>query len=417
VTLALLQQLSTLAATANQTWSQIGQKSNGVVNPSPFNFLSLKGDFDADIADVQSLMSGSVSQISLGQYEGQNIYLDLNGLALLDRFYFAYFVGSGAVSYTAATLDPKPRADDTLTEIQNSLASYFSNELPSTIRANSAKLRTIGSIGIAVGALVLSGPAATAAIGIGAVLWGATVLVPAAFTVVSETAGAAITGNPPSLSDFQNTAGIFKDGYWDAFLDFVKGKIANWIGEPEGDRAAAIVTITTGIDSLMNPGDPTTPAGEAANDLQLFNQASSSPLDGNWTGTYNRTPAGGCPSFSGSMTASLSTDSSNGLGGTFTIGGVPDYQGVSGPCDNPVYRTGEGNVLGQVTGLDANGNLTFLGSLQGSLDGSLTSLNFQFSATLVNGAIQGVFTTGRGDFTLASVGSGSNPTAALGRPK
>ena len=398
LTLNLLQQLSTLAATANQTWAQIAQKSNGVVNASPLNFLSLKGDIDADAADIQSLIAGNMSQISLGQVNGRNVYIDLNGLALLDRFYYAYFVGSGS----SATV-PNLRAyflatagQDPLTNFQNSLHDLFSNELPATIRANASKLRTIGSIGIAVGALVLSGPAATVAIGGGAILWGVSVLVSASTTVVSETAGAAVTGNPPSISDFKNTIGIFIDGYWDALVGALKDKIAG-LGGAAGERANAIVDIGSGVIDLMNPNDPTTPAGQVANDTRLFN--AGLPLTGAWTGTYNRTPSSGCPPYSGLLSMTTTEASDGTYSGTISMTNINTYDASCRVIEVGNITNGYG-ISGRITGLDAKGDPTFKGTMQASFDNSLTDITFTFTATLADGSINGVFDNNGGTFDV-----------------
>ncbi len=57
-------------------------------------WAALQSSLSAAQADVQSLVSGTVTQVSLGQIGGQSVYLDINSLALIDQVFFAYYLGS-----------------------------------------------------------------------------------------------------------------------------------------------------------------------------------------------------------------------------------------------------------------------------------------------------------------------------------
>ena len=430
ITLDVLTQLSQFATTANQTWSSIAQQSGGIVNSGQLDLSALASGLSAAQADVQALVSGNVSQINLGDINGTNVYLDINSLALMDQIFWSYYLGSTSPATTVqsalrtrliiqsalkrrlAHIHSNQDGEDPLNEFHDWFSGLITATLPATISSNVLQLRGAASAAIGL-AVLIAAPAEVvlaSAAAVGGMVWLATTWATAATTAALEGAGNDILNEQPAdVSDFQNTMGIIGNGYFDAALDQVLDLVAETGGEA-GQTANAIVKVVKNINDAINPEneDGVTEETTTAADENLFNAGSSSPLNGNWTGSYSRTPASGCPSYSGSLTASIATDSSGDVGGVFTVSGVPDYQGVSGPCDDPVYRTGEGNISGMTTGSNSDGQLTFQGAFSGSLDDSLTSFDWQFTAVLVNGSIQGTFTTGSGNFNLSTAGPGSN---------
>lgn len=392
ITLDVFTQLAQLAASANQSWSTISQKSGGAVNSSMLGLQTLQSNFASIQSQIQNLMSGSVSQADLGQIGGRQIYLDNSSLALMDQLFYAYYEGSSAgvvqvqPRLGARALRPLQEAD--LQAIHDWFAGVLHNtanglRVVATVAETAAAL--IG-VGVVAGAIAVSAPVIVAAAGLTAIG-----LAAAAEAVALETAANQILQNPPDVQDFQNTMG----GLGSYSLPQIVNSMGVTGGQADDNIAAEVPTIAAAVD----PGNLNGLTAEtvAAANAGLFNTAL--PLTGTWMGTYTRTPSSGCPSYSGLMSMSATQYSDGTFGGSATMTNVNTYDSNCKVTD--VGNVTDGGLLGgSVTGFDATGHATFKGSLDWCLDQDLTCGTFTFTGTLVNGSVNGVFDKGGGTFTL-----------------
>ncbi|MGA7239244.1 MAG: Ig-like domain-containing protein, partial [Bryobacteraceae bacterium] len=410
ITLTVLKILSQAAFTANQTWNTIQQKSLGLVQAARLNIPALQGDISTMQAQVQAFVSGQVSQVCMGQINGQNICLTADSLAVVDQLYYAFYLGSnsppGQIAVSSIVPLPgvaaafSPRDIDIVGSFQSWYSGLVTSTLPQTIRDNAKKLRTITAIMTSLGtlaAIAVGGPV-EAPILLGAAVYMAINLGSASTAAALEGAGSEILNIDES--DFKQTIGILIDGVKD-LLEGIATKVVFTVSGL-GEAAENAYEVVKGISEVLNPEDPSSVESETESALaqNLFNTAANLPLTGNWMGTYNRTPSSGCPAYSGLMSMSTTQYSDGTYSGTFTMTEVKIY-------DSNCKVTETGNITngglvdaGKVTGFDPNGNLTFTGSLDWSLDNSLTYGSFTFTGTLRNGSIQGVFDKGGGTFSL-----------------
>jgi hypothetical protein len=298
---------------------------------------------------------------------------------------------------------PHQSGDDPLTEFHNWLSGELTSTLPQSIANNAIQLR--GAASAAIGLVVLvAAPAEVAVVtaaAVGGFVWMAATWSSAATAAALEGAGSDILNQqPPDVPDFSNTMSILGNGYFEAALNSLLDVIAETGGQA-GQTANTIVKTATNIVSAMDPGnqdgvtdETTTAAGE-----NLFNVGSSTPLTGTWMGTYTRMPPSGCPSYSGLLSISTAEYSDGSYDGTVMMTNVTIYDSNCNVTEVGNVTDG-GLIAGNTTVPDASGDLTFNGSIQWSLDNSLTSGDFTFTATLTNGSINGVFDNNGGTFDV-----------------
>jgi uncharacterized protein (TIGR03437 family) len=277
ITLNALTQLSQASGTANQLWYSMAKMSSNV-NAIGFNLQALQSNLATAQGVIQALTSGTVSQVTIGQIGGQNVYLDMSSLTVLDRLLFAYVVGSGNQSSTfaeARTFRAQDSGDDpsdALDQFVGGFSGMLTTELPQSIRNIASNNRSL--ISILTGLFVLANAPAEGAVAAaavtGAVAWSATTFVSASICATLEGAGAEIADSrPPDVSDFTNTMGILYDG----LKDITTGGLVDAFTDASGELGQAvngIFQVVSGVTALIDPTAPASVASEAVNGAPLF---------------------------------------------------------------------------------------------------------------------------------------------------
>lgn len=417
ITLDVLTQLSQLAGTANQAWSTIASDSSGTVNTAQLNLAALQSSLSSAQAQVQSLVSGTVTQLSIGQAGGKSVYLDINGLALMDQVFYAYYLGStlspanlqtaslrqlkaSTASRRLIKVHPNQVIDDPLTDFHDWFAGTITATLPQYIANNAGRLRGAASAAIGI-AVLLAAPAEVAvasAAAVGGFVWLAATWASAATTTVLEGAGGEILDTqPPDTQDLPVTMGIISDGYIEMLTSSADDNIAEQLGAPASTLNTIWETIG-GIEQAVDPNNPSSVTSQVLSAIisGLFNQGS--PFNGTWSGTFTRTPST-CPSYSGALQNATITVSDGTVSGSVVIADVPIYDSNCNVIE--VENDGSvGSIDGMTTGTDSNGHATISGSMYDVYNDLDWTGTWQFTATLVNGVINGVFANGGGTFTL-----------------
>ena len=402
ITLYVITQLAQLAATANQTWSTIGTESGGAVNVSQLNLPGLQSDLSAAQAQIQALVSGTTSQINLGLFGGNTVTLDMNGLALLDQLFYAYYLGSieapsqanSALRRAVLLAGQRPRqAGDVPTDFQNFFTNSLTSTNPQSVLYNVRHARNWSFvIGAVMTVAVLGGATVSAPVVVAAVVVGTVFTVSQAELIALQNGGSYILQNPPDTVDFQNVMGAVGDVQPPQLTD------------PTGDGGGQVEDdVTNDADNIEPAIDPNNPNGVTAQTVtaateNLFN--AGYPFTGSWTGSYSITPTH-CPSFSGELQNVTLTQSSDGsINGYLVITNYPIYDSSCNVTE--IENDGSvGGIGGKATGTDSNGDATF----QGNMYDVYNDLNFtgywNFTATLSRGVITGTFNQGlNGSFTL-----------------
>jgi uncharacterized protein (TIGR03437 family) len=276
ITLNAVTQLSLASGTANQVWSSMALVSPNV-NASGFTLQMLQSNLATAQGAIQALASGAVSQVSIGQIGAQNVYLDVNSLAVLDRLLFAYVVGSGNQSSTSAEAR-KFRAHDSgedpsaFDQFVDGFSGMLTTELPQSIRNIASNNRSL--ISILTGLFVLANAPAEGAVAAaavtGAIAWSATTFVSASICATIEGTGAEIADSrPPDVPDFTNTIGILYDGLKDVTTSTFVDTLTEASGEL-GQAVNGIFQVVSGITALINPTAPASVASQAVNAAPLF---------------------------------------------------------------------------------------------------------------------------------------------------
>jgi uncharacterized protein (TIGR03437 family) len=395
--LAALNQLSMGAGSAAQTWNAIAAASGNAVNVSGLNLPGLQSALSLAQTEIQSIVAGSASQVTLGQVGGQSVYLDVNSLALLDRLLLAYISGAaGSLSGSQQSLlGLKPRGtvvDDT-TQVVTGLQSLLNSTLPAGIRSNAKLIRGVFSVATGL-AVLATAPADVALVGgatAGAIVWFATTWVSAAIASTMEGSGALILSDDPTkVPDFSNTIGILQDGYLDQLVSSLEDSVAGLAGEG-GQIVNTIANTVQGIISLMNPQDPSSVASQTIANAPS-NAASPISLSGTWTGSYQYA-GGSCDwNSAGQFTMSLTGGSSGVFSGTASITGVQSRNVVTCQVSGDL-NSASGDVSFTVSGASSAGVGTLTGQASFAMSDG-TSVTFTLSGTVVGTSITGSLTTG-----------------------
>ena len=365
ITLAILSQLIQSIGTANQTWTTIQQESGGLVQSPNLNLPMLGSNLSAMQSQIQALMSGAITQACLGQINGQNICLTTSGLGLLDQLYYAFYLGSTAApaQVSALFLSPPVRPHDLVDSVQSWYTRLTTSTIPATIRSNASTLRTVVDISVALGTLAFGAEVVTgvaiAAVANMAITWAS-----AAQSAALEGSGSEIRSG--DTSNFGNTIGIIEDSQeeFTTLNGSVVGKLKDEAGALLGEAGKAVVEIVLGVETLLNPEDPSSDASEAetAAEEGLFSGGTGAEsLTGTWKGSYTEQAA--CGGAAGSMTLNIQTANSS------TFSGSASY---TAPLDdNP-------------TDCDLIATLTYSGTFSGTISGENITLTITASSRYQN---------------------------------
>lgn len=249
LTVMMLDQLANLADLAIERWQRIEDASYGGVNTRELRagLLDVKQQCVAAKALFDQLMTGAVTQVSVGEVGGHPVVLDLSSLALIDRLYAAYlFQGHppGASLKHQRVLGPGS-APDLTQALADQFQQLIGSDIPAEVADFAKRYQRAGNAVIAVatlGLVVATGeitiPLAAGA-ALGGLLWNAVTWVPAAQMAALEGGSHLMIEDEVSFKDFRQSTAFLKDQIVNRLISTARKQFTDELTGRQGAGAIA----------------------------------------------------------------------------------------------------------------------------------------------------------------------------------
>jgi hypothetical protein len=383
ITLAVLSQLAQLATNTNNAWQGIAQTTSGQLNVSRLNLPALQAGVAAFQTQIQSLASGSASQVQLGQVGGQTVYLDAGSLSLIDQLFYGYYLGLASLSNQSSAT------------FQSWFTGLIGATAPTAITSNTHQLRGIASVLIALAEFMATFSHSIPANTVGACSWIATVSNSASILNALNGAATEIDQQPPDTQDFQTTMDTISDS---TYQSQTGGLATTTSDSPELDSTA---TTDTDIESAVDPTQPNSVTNQTIDFSNLFNAGSTGvDMSGTWTGSYQTPVTGECSNLvhSGQLTFTITGNSVAGFSGSASIMGIKYFDPST--CDSIASVSSTSGTVSGTLGQNGSGTASFTLDTSSVPDPASDSFSFNFTATLSGNTMTGTMTNRTGSFTV-----------------
>jgi hypothetical protein len=273
VTLEYLNQVSNLLARASGRWQTIETASQGRVDASSLrlNLLALQTNVVGARSEIERIVSGQASRISLGRIRDREVLLDIDAVVLIDRMLAAALLSARPATLSGTRALSGVAAETTETsEILASIGETLNpgpGESFRTVFDVFERVNSVGGMGVgilATAAVVLSVASAPVAAAIastaGAVLFFSTCIAPAVMGVSALSFAApfieAQTGRQVSLEDYRPALNHIQKGSQAYLVDELEGRVLEGVfrahGADEDLVARTTIFLNTSKSILAN---------------------------------------------------------------------------------------------------------------------------------------------------------------------
>jgi hypothetical protein len=258
ITVAFLQQEQAFLASAYNQWNAI-QGYSAKINAASLltQIAAAQTQLASEIALVQQLQSGAVSQLPVGQYLGNSVYLDSSGLALMDQVILSYMFNGNAFSLAKLApsqglkLSPQAFATNWLAMMQTNYTNLVQDPLNvANIIAVGEDMRSAAGAAVALGTVTAALVSGVGEVGVaGAVIAAGAELGMATFTGTTlGTYGAGLTVSAMSAAIM---GGGTQQGDLDLLSDFMADSAYD-LAAQEG--VSAIIGYSPSLSGFPNLG-------------------------------------------------------------------------------------------------------------------------------------------------------------------